>query len=235
MLKQLNMLKKEYNSRKAHRGDTVTRFEDKELINWIASSMQLAGYSLTRKDVGKVISGEGTGGGTIEEYLLIQRYMELISKFRYMLEMSIEIDERYLNEIYMMLSSTTSTNFRKKHESLFGYAYYPPYIVEIKGKMAELMRLLGDVSLNSEPVIKAVFLHNKIFEIQPFEDKNDAVAYAALCYELVRNGFPLLALDISREEYLEYMKDCLVGGKVTGLLTAVAKALATEMNVIIKG
>lgn len=182
---------------------------EKQKIDWVVMNMRLEGNPVSLDTASKIAIGEYVIDATIEQHMMINNLTSALALMETLLGMKEEISPNTLNKFYRVISGGKEPVYRKKTPVLFHLSYNPPLPVEIEGELrkgfAELYR-----SSITDPLKKAVAVHNIIMGAYPFDDYNGVVARTAMEYQLMYSGEDMYFLTMSEQEYngalTEYMK-----------------------------
>lgn len=83
---------------------------------------------------------------------------------------------------------------------LFHLSYNPVLPQEIEGELRRLFGRLHDGS-RPDPLDRAVYVHNEIIRIYPYENWSEVIARTAMEYELRFSGLAMYPLSLSEREY----------------------------------
>lgn len=175
---------------------------DVNLFRWICSMMKISGSPLSDSRIGAMMDGETVREATVEEYQYLRSCMLLYSEFRHMLDMDMDLDEKYITRIWQILTGETTVEYRKTNPVLREMKYNPPHGADIEELMRAACREISSREHYRDPVRGAVRTHDMLMVIWPFEVRSGETAYAAMSYELLRAGYPLPALGIDNKEHL---------------------------------
>ena len=117
---------------------------------------------------------------------------------------------------------------------LLALGYNPPYSREVEGQMRLLFTWLYSDPYETNPLMKAAQLHNRIIEIYPFEENSEEMARFILYYFLLRQGFPPFSLGISEQEYNEMMINYLKNEDSRPFYQVVERAVFNKMEVLMQ-
>ena len=112
--------------------------------------------------------------------------------------------------------------------------YNPPHPSEIEEQMDILFQWLGEADFQSNPILRAAYLHNKLIEIYPFETHSEAVARMAMYYELIRNGYPPIMLNLSESEYYSAIKSYLKKEEIQPLYEPLERGIYNKLEIMMQ-
>ena len=198
------------------------------LFRWLCSMMKISGSLLSKARIGAMLDGDRVQEATVEEYRYLRACTELYGEFRHMADMSISLDEKYINRIYETLSEKTFRGYRSSEYTVREMNYRVPDSREIPVLMKAADREIASEEHYEDRVLGAVRTHDMILSIWPFEEKNGEVAYAAMSYELFAAGYPLPVLDISDTEHLRLSSEFVRNGSSVHLCGEVIDSLLDQ-------
>lgn len=198
-------------NRKPYNREVLSYMDEMNQVDWIYSTMKLDGSRITKAEVQKIIKGEFLEDVAVGDHSSVSTYLELIRMAYDMAGMSIDLNEKYLFNLYMTLAKSDKPEYRRTNPVLLAFAYNPPHPSEIEEQMEILFHWLYSGEFDTNPILKAAYLHNKLIEIYPFETQSEGVARAAMYYELIRSGYPPVQFNLSEQEYhtavIRYLKN----------------------------
>lgn len=209
MFREIKKKKLILDNRKPYTNEVTNYIEELNLIDWIYSSMILDGCDITKASIQKIIKGEIVVDVTLNDHVGIGIQQSAV-KFAYdMAAMGIEMNERYLLRFYQNLAKPTKVEYRRNNPILVMMDYNPPHPRDIEEQIEILFQWLNTNDFQSNPILRAAYLHNKLIEIYPFESHTEAVARMVMYYELIKNGFPPVLLNLTEQEYYAAIKSYL--------------------------
>lgn len=184
-------------------------YREKLKIDWVLMNMRLDGSTLDPERAEKIASGEYVLDATLEEHVMVNRLISVLPLMEALFGMKEELSRGTLNRFYQKLAGGEEAVYRKTTPILFHLSYNPVLPQEIDGELGKLFASLHDGSIK-DPLERAVYVHNGIIRIYPFDEYSEIIARAAMEYELLYSGQPLCMLTLSETEYnsalAEYMK-----------------------------
>lgn len=195
-------------NRKPFSSEITAYMEEISHIDWIYSSLHLDGSAITKESVTKIRKGEFVVDVNLMEHSMIRNYSEAIRLCFILVGMGTEFSEKTLIKLYKALFPEEEVLYRSNNPVLVELGYNPPHFKEIGEQMELLFDWMMREAMNN-PIRKATYLHNKLIEIYPFGDRSAIMARMALLYELIKNGFPPIALAMGESEYNDAMRSYL--------------------------
>lgn len=197
-------------NRKPHKQEIAAYISELNTLDWISSSIRLDGMTMGKENILRIIKGEFVVDCSIAEHLQVRNYCDALKLAEDMSEMGIELSVTYIFKLYQALAKPEVLHYRRSNPVLREIDYIPPHFNDIDEQMELMIRWLKTENLDSNPIMQAAQLHNKLMEIYPFEHHSGSMARMVMQYELVRNGFPPVLLQMSEQEYnvaiIKYLK-----------------------------
>ena len=187
-------------------------------IKWTYNSTGIEGNSYTLNQT-RILLAEGItiGGKRLVEHLEIIGHSEAIEYLEDTIENNVELTEREIKNIHSLVTkdieNVNSGAYRNNAVYISGSKHIPPQPYLVSEKMEELMFWYNNESKNIHPVEKAAILHGEFVSIHPFIDGNGRTARLLLNFELMKNNYPAIIIEIEeREKYF----DALEVGNLSG-------------------
>ena len=204
------------------------------LVDWIFSSMKLDGSCISKNGVQRIVKGEFLTDVSVRDHVEVSEYQEAI-KFAYdMADMEIEINERYLLRLYQLFAKSDHPEYRRTNPVLVALDYNPPHPGEIDEQMELLFQWMTMNDFESNPILKAAYLHNKLIEIYPFESYSEAVARMAMYYVLIENGYPPVLLNLNEQEYYEAIQSYLKHENIRPLYEPLERSVYNKLEIMMQ-
>ncbi len=188
-------------------------FDREEMkIDWINMNMRLSGNPISEERAIRIAKGEYVLEATLEEHLLITNLVSVLPLMDTLLNMDEELSAPTLDKFYRKLSGGESPCYRKSTPILFHLSYNPVLPSEIE---EELRRLFAGLhrGKGSDPVQRAVTVHNHLIRIYPYDRYSEFIARTALEYELMYSGQGFCPLTLSEQEYNGALAEFLRSGR----------------------
>ena len=234
MFREIKKKKLILENRKPYSREVANYIDEINLIDWIYTFMRLEGSIITKGGVEKVVKGEFLVEVPIMDHGVIDHYHNAI-KYAYDLAgMGTELNERILLDFYKRVANTSDAEYRRNNPILVMLDYNPPHPSEIQEQMDLLMQWLYTDNCDSNPILKAAYLHNKLLEIYPFEEHSEAVARMAMYYELIRNGYPPVFLNFSEQEYYDAIRHYLKKEEIQPIYHALERGVYNKLEIMLQ-
>ena len=187
-------------------------------IKWTYNSTGIEGNSYTLNQT-RILLAEGItiGGKRLVEHLEIIGHSEAIEYLEDIIENNVELTEREIKNIHSLVTkdieNVNSGAYRNNAVYISGSKHIPPQPYLVSEKMEELMLWYNNESKNIHPIETAAILHGEFVSIHPFIDGNGRTARLLLNFELMKNNYPAIIIEIEeREKYF----DALEVGNLSG-------------------
>ena len=187
-------------------------------IKWTYNSTGIEGNSYTLNQT-RILLAEGItiGGKRLVEHLEVIGHSEAIEYLEDIIENNVELTEREIKNIHSLVTkdieNVNSGAYRNNAVYISGSKHIPPQPYLVSEKMEELMLWYNNESKNIHPIERAAILHGEFVSIHPFIDGNGRTARLLLNFELMKNNYPAIIIEIEeREKYF----DALEVGNLSG-------------------
>ncbi len=198
---------------------------------WICSMLSVSGSSLDQSSVHNMINGEYALEATIEESRLADACLRLRTEFDMLCGMRTEPDEKVIRLFHSIIAGDEDTSdYRKGTPRIKEMALIPPHSSEIPEHMR---RIDTDISAAdwADAIDPSVRLHDMIMSVWPFNDYNDAAAYAAMSYNLLLSGFPLPTMKLTQYEHRRLSAEYVHAGTSYGMTALLLINLINEYKI----
>ncbi len=189
----------------------------KTKIEWVLMNMRLSGSSMNEETAVQIADGQYVLNATLEEHLLVAGLTEILPLFDALLDLGEELCAGTLRKFYKVFSDGKPGIYRKTTPVLFHLSYNPVLPQEIEEELGALFRQIHRYPVGN-PLERAVFIHNELIRIYPFDDCNELVARAAMEYELLYRGKFMCPLTLTESEYNSALAEYMKKGKETVIL-----------------
>ncbi len=234
MFREIKKKKLILENRKPYTREAAEYIEEINLNDWIYTSMRLDGSGISKTSVQRIVKGEFLINVSINDHSVIGNYHDAIRLSYDMADMEIELDERYLFRFYQILANPLKQEYRRTNPVLFMLDYNPPHPSEIEEQMEILFQWMRENDFQGNPILKAAHLHNKLIEIYPFETHSEAVARMAMYYELIRNGYPPVLLNLSEPEYYSTIRCYLKNEEIQPMYEPLERGVYNKLEIMMQ-
>lgn len=169
-------------------------------IDWVVMNMRLSGSNIDEEKAVRMVTGDYVLDATLEEHLLINNLTEMIPLMYDLFGMEEELSAGTLNKFYRTISGGEKGVYRKTTPVLFHLSYNPVLPQEIEEELRRLFSSLHDGKIK-DPLKRAVFVHDNLMRIYPFDRYTEIIARTAMEYELLYSGLSMYPLTLTESEY----------------------------------
>lgn len=180
--------------------------------------------------IDKIIEGELQKDVPVKDYVFIENFSNLIRVAYNCLEMGNYLDKHFLISGYRILSEDENGYFRKSNPVVYSFNHVPAYSTDIEEKLDDAMRRVYSPKAGNNVILKAMYIHNKMIDIYPFEEYSGELAVFAMNYYLMENGITPINMPIDRREYFSIVGDCLKGKRQEEFYNFLCKAVYDKME-----
>ena len=234
MFREIKKKKLILDNRKPYARETAEYIDEINLVDWIYTSMRLDGSGIGKSDLQRIVRGDFVTGATVKDHSDVGNYHDAIRLAYDMADMEIELTEKYLFRFYQILANPGRPEYRRTNPVLIMLDYIPPPPSEIEEQMEILFQWMNTNDFESNPILRAAYLHNKLVEVYPYESYSEAVARMAMFYELIRNGFPPVSLNLSEQEYYGAIRSYLKNEEIQPLYEPLERGVYNKLEVMMQ-
>jgi Fic family protein len=201
------------------------RRERIDLLDYAWSDLRLDGSALTREGVASIIHGDLVRSASIAESSEVRCHEKAMSAFRDLLYMQVDIDRASLQQIAESWKDFFDVDFRRGSPILPHLGFTPPYHGDVTKLLDELFRYAHSAYEKGDAARKAARIHNGLIYIYPFVEHAEMIARAALQYTLLREGKPIVDIELSESDYNTMVSAAIRSGDDAPLAKAIAVAV----------
>ena len=180
--------------------------------------------------VDRILEGELQKEVPVKDYVFIENFCSLARVAENCLEMGNYIDKNFLISAYRILSEDADGYFRKSNPVVYAFNHVPVHSFDIEEKLDDALRRVYDPKAGNDVILKAMYIHNKIIDIYPFEEYSGEIAVFAMNYYLMEQGFTPTNMPLRREDYLTMTAECLKGNRQEDFYRFLARAVYDKME-----
>ena len=199
-------------------------------LDMIKGSLVVRNQNHERIEIDKILEGELQKDFPVKDYVFIENFCSLVRVAENCLEMGNYIDKNFLISAYRILAEDPDGYFRKSNPVLYSFNHVPVHSFDIEEKLDDAVRRVDSPKAGNDVILKAMYIHNKLIDIYPFEEYSGEIAVFAMNYFLMENGFTPTNMPISREEYLNMTGECLKGNKQEEFYSFLCRAVYDKME-----
>ncbi|MBQ9182814.1 MAG: Fic family protein [Neisseriaceae bacterium] len=183
-----------------------SRFDEDFRLNFTYHSNAIEGNTLTLKETKVVLEGVTIGGKSLREHFEVINHHEAIFFIEDLVKRRQPLTEQAIKSIHQLIlkniDDDNAGKYRTVNVLISGAEHKPPQAFEVPSQMQDLMKWYQQNSSALHPVIRASRLHIDFVGIHPFTDGNGRTSRLLMNLELLKNGYPAIAIKSDRK--LEY-------------------------------
>lgn len=170
---------------------TVRSLHDKLVLDWTYNSNAIEGNTLTLKETKVVLEGITVGGKSMREHSEVINHKEAIDYVEDIVSKKEALSESLIKSIHHLVLKTIDDEnagvYRQQNVVISGAEHRSPDHIKVPYQMQQLVKNYNKSILH--PVEPAARLHVDFLKIHPFVDGNGRTARLLMNFELMRNGF----------------------------------------------
>ena len=199
-------------------------------IDMIRASLIVRNPNHESIPIDRILDGDLPKDVPVKDYVFIENFCNLIRVAYNCLEMGNYLDKHFLISGYRILSENEDGYFRKSNPVVYSFNHVPAYSADIEEKLDDAMRRVYSPEAVNNVVLKAMYIHNKLIDIYPFQEYSAELAIFAMNYYLMENGITPVSLPIDRRDYFSIVADCLKGQRQEDLYNFLCKTVYDKME-----
>ncbi len=197
----------------------------------IKASLIVRNANHDKIDVESIINGgELQKDVPVGDYLFIEKFSDVVRVAQNCIEMGNFLDKHLLISAYKILSENEDAFFRKSNPVIYSFNHVPVHSFDIENKLDEMVRKVYGRDSGNNVVLKAMFVHNKLIDIYPFEQYSGELAVFAMNYYLMENGLAPINMPIDRRDYFTIVGECLKGHRQEEFYKFLYRAIYDKMK-----
>ena len=234
MFREIKKKKLILENRKPYTRETAEYIEEINVVDWILTTMRLDGSSITKSSVQRIVKGDFLVDVSVNDHAAVGDYQEVIKLAFDMADMGMELNEKYLYRFYEIMANPEKLEYRRTNPILVMMDYIPPHPSEIEEQMEILFQWMNANDFENNPILRAAYFHNKLVEIYPFETHSEAVARMAMYYELIRNGYPPVLLNLNEQEYYDAIRSYLKKEQIQPMYEPLERGVYNKLEIMLQ-
>ncbi len=234
MYREIKKKKLILDNRKPYSKETAEYINEINLADWIYTCMKLDGSAIGKTGVQRILKGEFIVEVSVSDHSAVGYWQDAIRTAYAMAELGDELTEKSLLRFYQILVNPGRLEYRRTNPVLIMLDYIPPHPSEIEEQMEILFQWLEAYDFQGNPILRAAYLHNKLVEIYPYETGSEAVARMAMYYELIRNGYPPVLLNLSETEYYAAIRSYLKKEEIQPLYEPLERGVYNKLEIMMQ-
>ena len=192
-------------------------------LDMIKASMVVRNSNHENIDIEGILEGKLQKDLPVKDYVFIENFCKLVKVAENCLEMGNYLDKYLLISAYRTLSEDEDGYFRKNNPVVYSFNHVPVHALDIEEKLDEIVRRVYSREAGNNVVLKAMYIHNKLIDIYPFQEYSAEIAVFAMNYYLMENGFTPI-------NYFTLVGECLKGQKQEEFYNFLCSAVYDKME-----
>lgn len=199
-------------------------------IDMVRAALILRSSNHDKVPVEKILDGQLPKEVPVKDYVFIENFSNLVRIANSNLDMGNSLDKHLLVSGYRILSENENGYYRRSNPVVYAFNHVPPHSVDVEDRLDDFLRRVYSRESGNNIILKAMYIHNKIIDIYPFEDYNGELAIFALNYYLLENGLAPISMALTRQDYTSQVSDCLKGIRQENFYQFLCGAIYDKMN-----
>lgn len=161
--------------------------------------------------IDRIMEGELVRDASVGDYMFVQNCGEVLKVVLNNLEMGNSVDRNMLTAAYRILSENPKGTIRSENPVVYSFNHVPPHSADIDGRLTEALRKIYTAGPEADVIACAMYMHNSIIDIWPYDEFNNELAILAANYYLMEQGLMPIDMPMGRQDYLDMVSACLKG------------------------
>ena len=176
------------------------------VLRWTYHSNAIEGNTLTLKETKVALEGITVGGKTMREHFEVINHKQTIDFVETLGKEPQALSERQIKSIHQLILKNIDDDnagvYRKGNVVIAGAEHVPPDALRLQAEMQTFIDWYQNESKNLHPAERAAHVHADFVKIHLFSDGNGRTSRLLMNLELLKDGFPVAILPVSKR--LEY-------------------------------
>lgn len=214
---------------------TLKSLREKLLLEWTYNSNAIEGNTLTLIETKVVLEGITIGGKTLREHLEVINHQEAITYVEDIIKKEEPLTQWQIKNIHRIILKGINDNYagvyRDQQVLISGASHTPPPHYLLEEKMEELLTWYNTTATTLHPIVRSAMLHAIFVAVHPFIDGNGRTARLLLNFELMKNGYPPIVIDVNnRIAYYNALDKSIANNDYTDFIALISKALDNSLD-----
>ncbi|MDO4175955.1 MAG: Fic family protein [Bacillota bacterium] len=162
-------------------------------------------------EVDRIVDGELIKDISIGDYVFIRNYAEMVKMAYNNLKMGNSVDRNLLVSAYRILSEDSEAGLRKDNPVVYSINHVPPHSSDVDDRLTKSFRKIYGSEMAEDVVARAMYMHNSIIDIWPFDEYSGEIAIFAMNYYLMEQGLMPIDMPMQQQDYFDLVAACLKG------------------------
>lgn len=161
--------------------------------------------------IDKILEGDLQRDVPVGDYVFIEKCCELVKAAYNNLEMGNSMNRELLVASYKVLTEDSNAGFRDNNPVVYAFNHVPPHCADINDRLARSFRKIYSNEWQGDVIACAMYVHNCIIDIWPFDEYNGELAIFAMNYYLMEQGLMPIDMPMQKQDYEDLVASCLKG------------------------
>ena len=181
-------------------------------------------------NIDRILDGDLPKDVAVGDFVFIENYCELVKSAYNNLNMGNSVNAGLLKAAYRILEEDPDAGFRTDSPVVFTFSHVPPDWQDIEERLTNSFRRIYAGRIENDIAARAMYIHNCVIDIWPFDEYNGELAIFAMNYYLMEQGFMPIDMPMERKDYIELVTSCLKGIRVDEEYEFFRDAIAEKMR-----
>jgi len=214
MQEELLKMKKELASILAANKALKQALREVNKLDMIKASLIVRNPRHQSLNIDKILDGDLPTDVAVGDFVFIENYCELVKSAYSNLNMGNSMNAGLLKAAYRILEEDPDADFRKDSPVVFAFSHMPPDWQDIEERLTNSFRRIYAGRIENDIAARAMYIHNCVIDIWPFDEYNGELAIFAMNYYLMEQGYMPIDMPMERKDYIELVTSCLKGIRV---------------------
>ena len=181
-------------------------------------------------NIDRILDGDLPKDVAVGDFVFIENYCELVKSAYNNLNMGNSMNSGLLKAAYRILEEDPDAGFRTDSPVVFTFSHVPPDWQDIEERLTNSFRRIYAGRIENDIAARAMYIHNCVIDVWPFDEYNGELAIFAMNYYLMEQGFMPIDMPMERKDYIELVTSCLKGIRVDEEYEFFRDAIAEKMR-----
>ena len=135
--------------------------------------------------IDRILDGDLPTDVAVGDFVFIENYCELVKSAYSNLNMGNSMNAGLLKAAYRILEEDPDADFRTDSPVVFAFSHVPPDWQDIDERLTNSFRRIYAGRIENDIAARAMYIHNCVIDIWPFDEYNGELAIFAMNYYLM--------------------------------------------------
>jgi len=180
--------------------------------------------------INEILDGNLPTDVAVGDFVFIENYCELVKAAYNNLNMGNSMSVGLLRSAYRILEEDPDADYRTDSPVVFAFSHVPPDCQDIDQRLTNSFRRVYGGRIENDIAVRAMYIHNCVIDVWPFDEYNGELAIFAMNYYLMEQGFMPIDMPMERKDYIELVTACLKGVRVDEEYAFIRDAIVEKMK-----